>query len=226
MLTRQCQHTVKTLILCLAGLIFTAQAQSNDAPAAALPTGTPLPPNATIELVTNEILGKIEAHRSSVKNSTDDAAKAEQTLCFFADIEETLARVVDFDWIALNVMGAYRKTANTEQKQQFAKAFRAGLVETYSRGLLSYSSEKIVLLSNDTELGDKRKVSVRQEIRGLDNNYPLKYTMGLKNGQWKIINVTINGINLGKTFKNQFMQSAEKHSGNIDKVITGWDSSI
>ena len=91
---------------------------------------------------------------------------------------------------------------------------------------MSYSSEKIVLLSNDTELGDKRKVSVRQEIRGLDNNYPLKYTMGLKNGQWKIINVTINGINLGKTFKNQFMQSAEKHSGNIDKVITGWDSSI
>jgi phospholipid transport system substrate-binding protein len=34
--------------------------------------------------------------------------------------------------------------------------------------------------------------------------------------------VVINGINLGKTFRNQFVQSAQRSGGNIDKVISGW----
>ena len=217
---------IKAIVLFWVGLALTAQALSSCPPAASSYTDTSLPPNAAIELVTNEILTKIEVHRIAVNDTKDGESKAEQTQCFYTDIDGTLAKIVDFDWIALNVMGSYRKAANTTQKQQFSRAFRSGLVETYGRGLLSYSSEKIVLLSNDDEIGKKRKVSVRQEIRGVDTNYPLKYTMGLKNGQWKIINVTINGINLGKTFKGQFQQSAQKYKGNIDKVIAGWDSSI
>ena len=50
--------------------------------------------------------------------------------------------------------------------------------------------------------------------------------MGLKNGQWKVINVIINGINLGKTFRGQFTQSSLKNDGDIDKVIASWDSGV
>lgn len=77
-----------------------------------------------------------------------------------------------------------------------------------------------------SEFNGKRKVSVKQEIRSVDGNYPLEYSMGLsKSGQWKVINVIINGINLGKTFRNQFVQAAQKNGGDIDAVIAGWDSS-
>jgi len=90
---------------------------------------------------------------------------------------------------------------------------------------LSYSSEKIELLPAE-EIGDKRKVTVHQQIVGVDATYPLDYTMGLKNGQWKVINVIINGINLGKTFRGQFTQSSQKNDGDIDKVIASWDSGV
>ena len=37
-----------------------------------------------------------------------------------------------------------------------------------------------------------------------------------------MLNVVINGINLGKTFRNQFTQSAQRSGGDIDQVISGW----
>ena len=45
-----------------------------------------------------------------------------------------------------------------------------------------------------------------------------------KTGEWMVVNVVINGINLGKTFRNQFVQSAQRSGGNIDQVISGWSS--
>jgi phospholipid transport system substrate-binding protein len=41
-------------------------------------------------------------------------------------------------------------------------------------------------------------------------------------GEWNIVNVTLNGIDLSKTFASQFTNSARKASGNIDRVIDGW----
>jgi ABC-type transporter MlaC component len=37
-----------------------------------------------------------------------------------------------------------------------------------------------------------------------------------------ITNVVINGINLGKTLQNQFLQAAQKNSNDIDSVIASW----
>ena len=61
-------------------------------------------------------------------------------------------------------------------------------------------------------------------IRGADGGYPLAYTMAFKKstGQWMILNMTINGISLRKTFQSQFLQSAKKLGGNIDQVVAGW----
>ena len=69
----------------------------------------------------------------------------------------------------------------------------------------------------------QRRVTVKQEIRSSDNVYPLEYSLARKkSGEWMVINVVINGINLGKTFRNQFVQSAQRSAGDIDQVIGGW----
>ena len=49
--------------------------------------------------------------------------------------------------------------------------------------------------------------------------------MGLnKKAEWRVINVIINGINLGKTFRSQFVQAAQKNQGDLDQVIANWGS--
>ena len=223
--TRLLTAKFAVLALCWTGLLFAGQVQAecqglDDAvePAA-------LSPYQRIEVVTSDILTQIDHHRKALEGSTEESVKQQQFVCFITQVNSILGDVVDFDWIALKVMGGYGKVATDEQRQQFAEAFRSGLVDTYGRGLLGYSSQKIVLLPGD-DVGDKRKVTVRQQIEADDGVYPLSYTMGLKDGEWKVINVVINGINLGKIFRKQFAQASEKSEGDIDEVIAGWDSGI
>ncbi len=182
-------------------------------------------PYQLVDEVTAEVLAKIETHRARIDASQSEAEREKLLAHFFDDVDLTMARVIDFRWIARNVMGPYAKSATVEQREAFAEAFRAGLVETYGRGLLSYSDQQIVVLPGGDDYTGKRKVSVRQEIRASDGNYPLEYTMGLsKAGEWRIINVIINGINLGKTFRTQFVQASQKNGGDIDTVIADWGS--
>ena len=47
-----------------------------------------------------------------------------------------------------------------------------------------------------------------------------------KQGQWKLINIVINGVNLGLTFRNQFYSLMEKEENNLDVVIERWVTSI
>ena len=39
-----------------------------------------------------------------------------------------------------------------------------------------------------------------------------------KQGQWKLINIVINGVNLGLTFRNQFYSLMEKEGNNLEEV--------
>ena len=47
-----------------------------------------------------------------------------------------------------------------------------------------------------------------------------------KNGTWKIINIVVNGVNLGLTFRNQFYSLSEKRNANIDLVIQEWVAAL
>jgi len=43
-----------------------------------------------------------------------------------------------------------------------------------------------------------------------------------KKGQWKLRNVTIEAINLGKVYQSQFYSAVKQYNGDIDQVIDNW----
>jgi phospholipid transport system substrate-binding protein len=175
-------------------------------------------PHAVVESMTAELIISLDQYREISEENPD---------AFFDDLEERLLAVIDFSWIAANVMGPYRKKATSEQREKFSTVFRRGLIETYGRGLLSYSDQKIEVVAATERVEGRRSVKVTQNIYGPEEIYPVSYSMGLnKNKEWKVINVIINGINLGKTFRNQFIQSAKKYDGNLDLVIENWAASV
>jgi phospholipid transport system substrate-binding protein len=54
-------------------------------------------------------------------------------------------------------------------------------------------------------------------------SHKLDYTMVQgKSGEWKLINVVLNGVNLGQSFSGQFKAGLKKHGGDIDQVIANW----
>lgn len=46
------------------------------------------------------------------------------------------------------------------------------------------------------------------------------------NGSWRVRNVIINGINIGKLFRDQFAQSMQANGNNLDKVIDSWANTV
>ena len=173
-------------------------------------------PYQQIEQVTVELLDTIATHQEGYP---------ENEKASFDSLEGLLRDRIDFAFIARNVMGSYHKQAAPEQRERFAATFRSGLVETYGRGLIGYENQEIVLVKAEKVAEGQRRLTVRQEIRSADTIYPLEYSMARKKtGQWMVVNVVINGINLGKTFRNQFVQSAQRAGGDIEQVINGWSS--
>ena len=146
---------------------------------------------------------------------------------FIKAISFALQPLVDFKRISRNVMGRYYKDANKEQIEKFNKVFKASLLETYSKTLAEFKDEEILVSSEvkKSPKGNREKVSL--QIVTSTKVYPAIYDMYLnKQGQWKLINIVINGVNLGLTFRNQFYSLMEKEGNNLDVVIERWITSI
>lgn len=142
---------------------------------------------------------------------------------FYAAVGEVLDTVVAFDYIASGVMGNYAKQAIAEQKERFSVVFRENLINTYAKGMAVYGLQKIVLVPPAASIEGQRRVSVVQKVMGEDGEHTVHYTMGKSNrdDSWLLLNVTINGVNLGMTFRSQFAQ-AMKQAGDLDQVIDDW----
>ena len=142
-------------------------------------------------------------------------------------ISDAFSPIVDFKRIARNVMGKYSKQASSEQMQAFSEAFENSLLNTYSSTLVEFKDEKINVLSPDTPQISKKKTRVNIEIVTSSSTYPGRYSMYLdKEGNWKIINIEVNGMNLGKIFRNKFYSLMEKNQEDIDLVIEKWVASV
>jgi phospholipid transport system substrate-binding protein len=146
---------------------------------------------------------------------------------FIKAISFALQPLVDFKRISRNVMGRYYKDANKEQIEKFNKVFKASLLETYSKTLAEFKDEEILVSSEvkKSPKGNREKVSL--QIVTSTKVYPATYDMYLNDqGQWKLINIVINGVNLGLTFRNQFYSLMKSESNDLDLVIEKWVTSI
>ena len=98
------------------------------------------------------------------------------------------------------------------------------MLDTYASTLAQWGDQKIVTVFPD--INEYKKVEdVQQNLITSSNTYPITYKVRQdKNGNWLIINIIVNGVNLGLTFRNQFQALAIKHDENIDEIIKHWTS--
>lgn len=158
---------------------------------------------------------------------------------FYDEIDGVLASVVDFNSFARGVMGTYASkqryvalTTDEEKKAykarmyRFSDTFKNGLVQTYAKGLLAFNGNKIEVVpaKEGEDLSGKSSVTVEQLIYGdAEKPYSVQYKLRKnRSGEWKLRNVTIEAINLGKVYQSQFSSAARLYDGDIEKVIDNW----
>lgn len=171
-------------------------------------------PQKIVEKVTTELFGEVK------KLSSGEITEAD----YKEEVKTILERVVNFPFIAANVMGqqAYGKASAT-QRNAFSEVFRDGLVNSYSKGISGYADSEIRVVSATQDPRNAKRVTVAQEVNDKGTIHKLDYTMVQgKTGEWKVINVTLNGVNLGMSFSSQFKSSMRKYGNDLDKVIAGW----
>tara|TARA_B100000900_G_C20576080_1_gene715370 strand:+ start:1308 stop:1919 length:612 start_codon:yes stop_codon:yes gene_type:complete len=132
--------------------------------------------------------------------------------------------IIDFRRVSALVMGKKYYVASTkDQRSRFIEIFKDSLLDTYSETLAQWQDQKIVtIFPKDTQFTNQ--VSVKQNLYTSSSVYPIKYTLRKDGNEWKIINIVVNGVNLGLTFRNQFRALADNNNGDINLTIASWVS--
>ena len=143
---------------------------------------------------------------------------------YFGAIEEVLNSIVDFNAVAVVVMNRYAASASEAQKDRFADILRATLTRFYGASLVSYEGQELAFLpSNNADDDPRADTIVRMELRGGDTNLELQYQMFLnENDEWKLKNLSLVGINLGRQYFTQFSALMGQNDDDIDAVLDNW----
>lgn len=172
----------------------------------------------TVEQVTSELFADLNANRELYR---------QQPQAFYAAMDRLIGQHVDVEGVARSVMTVrYSRRATPEQMQRFQDNFKQGLMQFYGNALLEYDNRGVRVLPASSEEGAER-AEVRMEVAGAGGAiHPVSYTMVNKDGRWLLRNVIIEGINLGKLFRDQFAESMQRNRNNLDAVIDGWIDSV
>ena len=167
-----------------------------------------------------------ENAQKMVRVLTEDSSLFETDRALYEDkIKEIFEPMIDFRRVAASVMGKkYYLLATKEERAEFVLIFRDSLLDTYAEALAQWGDSTITteFPKNKEELS--KNVEVKQTLDTGTSKYPISYKLRKSKDGWKIVNIIINGVNLGLTFRNQFQALAVSHNENISDTLRNWVS--
>lgn len=120
-----------------------------------------------------------------------------------SQIEGLLYGVFDFDSISKLVLARNWKKFNEAQRREFISEFKSYLSRNYGNRLDRYRQTDVEVYGARVEpRGDVTVLSkvVGGEFDGIEMNYRMR----LRTGQWKVIDIVIEGVSLLANFRSQF----------------------
>lgn len=172
-------------------------------------------PRQLVEQTVERMTKRIDAERQKLNNDPQYAREL---------VREELGDLVDFKRITRVVMGDYFDQASRDQKYRFLEVFENSLVNTYASGVTMYDGQKMKVLPLREE--DRRGNYARVRMEFSTNSgqvVPIFFTLFLDGGQWRVVNVYVNGLDLSQIYKQQFAQSMQQHN-DMDVVIANWSA--
>ena len=144
-------------------------------------------------------------------------------------IKEIFEPMIDFRRVAATVMGKkYYLASSKEQRAEFVVIFKDSLLDTYAETLAQWENQTITTIfpkNMEIQTNNLKNIEVKQTLNTGSSKYPISYKLRKnKDNSWSIVNIIVNGVNLGLTFRNQFQALAIKNNGNIESTLNGWVS--
>ena len=170
-----------------------------------------------VQDTTTRLLADLTANKEQYKQNPSK---------FYDALNNIVGPAVDVEGISKSIMTVkYSRKATPAQMQRFQENFKRSLMQFYGNALLEFKNQGITVGPAKDESGDR--TSVDMIVKG-DNGatYPLSYTLHNVGGEWKVRNVVVNGINIGKLFRDQFADAMQKNGNDLDKTINNWAGEV
>ena len=175
----------------------------------ALAAGTGSAPRQLVEQVMSSVVEELTSRRESLQNDP-------------RSVYELVDRLVlphfDFERMSRRVLGKRWKQASPEQRQRFVSAFRSMLVRTYATVLNEYRGQTLTYLDpvarkkdNEIVVPVKVEMTASQTVR-------VAYAMHGDGTDWKVFDVTVDGVSLVKNYRASFRSEIARHG--IEGLIT------
>ena len=167
-----------------------------------------------------------ENAQKMVRVLTEDSSLFETDRVLYENkIKEIFEPMIDFRRVAASVMGKkYYLLATKEERAEFVLIFRDSLLDTYAETLAQWGDSTITTEFPKNKKEFSKNVEVKQTLDTGTSKYPISYKLRKSKDGWKIVNIIINGVNLGLTFRNQFQALAVSHNENISDTLRNWVS--
>ena len=158
-------------------------------------------PLDTVEAHVKEVLDVLR--NPALQGEADKKVKEEKI--------ETIANEM-FDYVALSklTLGRSWRDFNKEQQKEFVSLYRSILKKAYMDKILAYTDEQVVF-DRDIMLSEN-KAEVHTRIITKSAEIPINYRLYLKDGQWKVYDVIVEGISLVQNYRTQFREILANNS--------------
>ncbi len=165
-------------------------------------------PQAHVREVTDQVLEIIRTHREEFRHDVPALYRA---------IETVVVPHFDIGTMSRWVLGKYWRRLSAEERERFVRNFEHLLIRTYSTALLEYEDQRIDYLPLRWD-GRAERVQVRTRIVPSDGQpIPVDYTLRWKDGEWKVVDVKIDGVSLVANYRSTF--GAEIRSRGIEGLL-------
>lgn len=159
-------------------------------------------PSIFLETVANGLIAEIEKNKEQL-NTDEELAKIL--------VRANLLPAIDTAGFAKRTLGkkAWSK-ASQEQKTKFVDLFIDLVVGNYAKGLSLYDGQ--IFKFSDPVLSKSGKSAKVRSSMQQSGSTPIiiDYLLTNRSGSWKIINLTIEGVSMIKSYKSQFSPRLNK----------------
>lgn len=182
-----------------------------------------------ISSVNSFAFASFEAEEKFVSNFADnaisilsnDSLDASQKNIQFTEL---VMSSIDMNLISKFVLSKYWKLATDDQKKAYLAAFKQYFISSYANKLDQYSGEKVIIVSSNAA---KKFVIVKSNIvrDGTDTlKIELDWRLLTRDGQTKIIDLSIEGISLIIAQREEFQSFLANNDNSLDALINKLNS--
>ncbi len=154
-------------------------------------------PVSMLQSTSDEMIAALQKNRSRLKSNPAYAETlARNILLPHADIP-TMSRLA----LGRNVW----TQATPAQRRDFMNQFTTLMIRTYASAFAAYTNEKVKFLPIRGGVGNKQRVQVNSLILQQGGpSIPVSYRLVLRKGQWKVYDITVDGVSMVRSFRSQF----------------------